>query len=75
MIKKVIHIADIHIPNSEEARPFSKMLERFLVELNEEVKNKIKFFFLDGSINYDNLTRIDKIKLKKSLKKNQKFLF
>ena len=39
MIKKVIHIADIHIPNSEEARPFSKMLERFLVELNEEVKN------------------------------------
>ena len=40
---------------------------------NEEVKNKIKFFFLDGSINYDNLTRIDKIKLKKSLKKNRAF--
>ena len=40
---------------------------------NEEVKNKIKFFFLDGSINYDNLTRIDKIKFKKSLKKNRAF--
>ena len=40
---------------------------------NEEVKNKIKFFFLDGSINYDNLNRIDKIKFKKSLKKNRAF--
>ena len=40
---------------------------------DEEIKDKIKFFFLDGSINYDNLTRIDKIKFKKSLKKNRAF--
>ena len=39
MIKYVIHIADIHIPNSEDLKPFSEMIEQFLVELYNEVKN------------------------------------
>ena len=34
------------------------------------MKEKIKFFFLDGSINYDELNKIDKIRLKKSMNKN-----
>ena len=34
------------------------------------MKNKIKFFFLDGSINYNELSKIDKFRLKKSLNKN-----
>lgn len=38
MIKKIIQIADIHIPNSEEIRPYSEMIERFLAELYSEVK-------------------------------------
>lgn len=39
MIKHIIHIADIHIPNSEEIKPYSKMIEQFLAELYNEVKN------------------------------------
>ncbi len=42
MIKKIIHIADIHIPNSEKDKPFSTMIERFLAELYAEVKNDNK---------------------------------
>ena len=37
---------------------------------DEEIKNKIKFFFLQGCINFDNLNRLDKIKLKKFINKN-----
>lgn len=37
---------------------------------DEEIKNKIKFFFLQGCINFDYLSRIDKIKLKKYMNKN-----
>ena len=37
---------------------------------DNEMKEKIKFFFLDGSINYDELNKIDKIRLKKSMNKN-----
>ena len=36
------------------------------------MKEKIKFFFLDGSINYDELNKIDKIRLKKSMNNKQK---
>ena len=39
MVKKIIHIADIHIPNSEDERPYSDMLENFLTELFDEVKD------------------------------------
>lgn len=39
MIKKIIHIADIHIPNSEDERPYSEMLEDFLTELYKIVKD------------------------------------
>lgn len=39
MIKKIIHISDLHIPNSETDRPYSKMLERFLGELYAEIKD------------------------------------
>ena len=38
--------------------------------IDNEMKEKIKFFFLDGSINYDELNKIEKIRLKKSMNKN-----
>lgn len=38
MIKKIIHIADVHIPNLEDKRPYSEMLKRFLAEVYNEVK-------------------------------------
>lgn len=47
-----------------------------IVEYNfedEEMKKKIKFFFLQGCINLNDLSRIDKVKLKKSINKNQSF--
>lgn len=37
MIKKIFHISDIHIPNSEEDRPYTKMMESFLKDLIEQV--------------------------------------
>lgn len=40
---------------------------------NEEIKNKIKFFFLQGCIDLNNLNRIDKVKLKNCLNKNSYF--
>ena len=45
MIKHIIHIADIHIPNDEETRPYSEMIESFLAELYSKVKdfNKEEF--------------------------------
>ena len=78
---------DLVIPNIPLQTIKNKNLILYCVNLNlqnkkdiidynfedEEIKDKIKFFFLDGSINYDNLTRIDKIKFKKSLKKNRAF--
>ena len=39
MIKTVIHIADIHIPNMEDKRPYSEMLKKFLSELYKEIKD------------------------------------
>lgn len=36
MIKKVFHLADIHIPNSEDKLPFMKMLKRALSEIAKE---------------------------------------
>lgn len=37
---------------------------------DEELKNKIKFFFLQGCINFDSLSRIDKFKFKKCINKS-----
>ncbi|MCD8207341.1 MAG: metallophosphoesterase family protein [Bacteroidales bacterium] len=37
MIKKVIHIADVHIPNMEDKRPYSAMLDKFCDELETYV--------------------------------------
>lgn len=37
MIKKVIHIADIHIPNSEDNRPYSEMMKGFISEVIKEI--------------------------------------
>lgn len=31
-IKKIIHIADVHIPNVEDDKPYSKMIENFIIE-------------------------------------------
>lgn len=39
MVKKIIQIADVHIPNSEEKIPYSKMLMSFLKQL---YKNEIE---------------------------------
>lgn len=33
MIKKIIHVADLHIPNSCDKRPYDKMLESFVKQL------------------------------------------
>lgn len=38
MIKKVFHVADIHIPNSVENRPYGEMIRKFLKTLYAEVK-------------------------------------
>lgn len=40
---------------------------------NEDIKNKIKFFFLRGCIKFNNLSRIDKVKIKKCVNKNLSF--
>lgn len=37
MIKKVFHISDIHIPNSEDNRPYSKMVDGFLKDLVTQI--------------------------------------
>lgn len=38
MIKTIFHCADLHIPNSEEKRPYMKMIKQYLAELLEETK-------------------------------------
>lgn len=38
MIKKIYHIADVHIPNKEDKRPYSEMLKRFLAEMYNDAK-------------------------------------
>lgn len=38
MIKQIFHIADLHIPNSEEQRPYMEMIKQFLAELLKETK-------------------------------------
>lgn len=40
---------------------------------DEEIKKQMKFFFLQGCIDFNDLTRIDKTKFKKSISKNQSF--
>lgn len=39
MIKRVIHIADIHLPNDERNRPYSEMLKKFLKQVYDDVKD------------------------------------
>lgn len=40
MVKKIIQIADLHIPNTCEKRPYDKMLESFIKQLyNNEIKD------------------------------------
>lgn len=38
MIKKVFHIADLHIPNNEEKRPYMDMMKKALAELLKQTK-------------------------------------
>ena len=38
MVKKVFHIADPHILNSEDKKPYSLMMKKFLAELYNEIK-------------------------------------
>ena len=37
MVKKVFHISDIHIPNSEDNRPYSVMVDEFLKDLVAQI--------------------------------------
>lgn len=37
MVKKIFHISDIHIPNSEDNRPYSEMVEVFLKDIVNQV--------------------------------------
>lgn len=37
MIKKIIHLADIHIPNSNEQRPYSLMLDTLIDDITKEI--------------------------------------
>ena len=37
MVKRIFHISDIHIPNSEENRPYSEMVEVFLKDIVTQV--------------------------------------
>lgn len=37
MIEKIIHVADIHIPNSEEKRPYREMLKNMLGAILDEI--------------------------------------
>lgn len=39
MIKKIIHVADLHIPNTEESRPYGKMLFNLVEKIMTEVEN------------------------------------
>ena len=39
MVKKIYHVSDIHIPNSEQNRPYGEMIEKFLSELYSEIKD------------------------------------
>lgn len=38
MVKKIIHIADIHIPNQLDKRPYDQMLKQAIAEIYKEVK-------------------------------------
>lgn len=38
MIKTIIHVADLHIPNSEDSRPYMEMMKIWLAEMLKEVK-------------------------------------
>ena len=38
MVKKIIHIADIHIPNQTDKRPYDQMLKQAIAEIYKEVK-------------------------------------
>lgn len=38
MVKHIFHIADVHIPNSEEKRPYMDMIKQALAELLKETK-------------------------------------
>lgn len=38
MIKKIFHCADLHIPNTEQNRPYMSMIKQFLAELLQESK-------------------------------------
>ena len=38
--------------------------------IDDDMKNNIKFFFLNGSVNYNELSKIDEFKFRRCLKKN-----
>ena len=39
MIKRVIHISDIHIPNSDDGRPYSKMMKGFIDDVTKQINH------------------------------------
>ena len=60
MIEKILAIADIHIPNSEEKRPYNEMLKQAIAEIYKEVKDlqKDKFRIIIAGDIFHNKIRI-----------------
>ena len=69
MISTVYHLSDLHIPNTEEKRPYMEMLKQALAELLKETKkyNKDEFRIV---ITGDIFT----IKLKQLMKPKKHFM-
>lgn len=42
MVKKIIQIADLHIPNEDKRRPYMEMIKQSLSEVLEEIKDEDK---------------------------------
>ena len=38
MVKKIIHIADIHIPNEQKSKPFAKLLKQMVADIVKEIE-------------------------------------
>ena len=42
MVKKIIHIADLHVPNASSGKPYNEMLKQLAAEILAEVKDDNK---------------------------------